>query len=180
MLGMVFTELLEMVEQKFSFDLADAVIARAGARGAYTAVGDYPDTELMALVGALSDETGVPSQDLLYAYGRHLLGRFIAGFPMFFAGHADALSFLAGLEGRVHTEVRKLYAGSRPPLFELSRAPDGAHLLDYHSSRALWRFAQGLLEACLEHFGHPSEGLGVEDLSGGAGTHVRFTIPAAA
>jgi hypothetical protein len=180
MLGMVFTELLEMVEQAYSFDVADAVIARAGARGAYTAVGEYPDEELMALVSALSAETGVAAPDLLHAYGRHLFGRFVAGFPIFFDGHRDAMTFLAGLEGRVHTEVRKLYAGSKPPLFVLSDGPNGARLLDYHSPRALWRFAQGLLEACLAHFGHDAEGLLVEDLSGGAGTHVRFTIPGVA
>lgn len=180
MLGMVFTELLEMIEQTFSFETADAVIARAGSRGAWTSVGYYPDAELTALVAALSAETNIPEDTLLHAYGRHLFGRFVAGFPSFFADHTDAMSFLAGLESRVHTEVRKLYAGAQPPLFVLGDGPDGARILDYHSPRAMWRFAQGLLEGCLEHFGRDVAGLGVEDLSGGAGTYVRFTIPVAA
>ena len=41
MLGMVFTELVEMVENRFSPELADAVLQEAapGHGGAYTAVG---------------------------------------------------------------------------------------------------------------------------------------------
>lgn len=40
MLGMVFTELLEMVEEVWSFEVADAVLARAGSSGVYTSVGE--------------------------------------------------------------------------------------------------------------------------------------------
>lgn len=177
MLGMVFTELLEMVEQQHSFALADRIVEKAGARGSYTSVGDYPDSELVALVVALSEETGTPVPQLLRAYGRHLFGRFYAGFPQFFADSPNAAHFLAGLESRVHTEVRKLYPQARPPVFELVRTPQGEHVLDYVSQRGLAEFAWGLLEAVLEHYGHDPAQLRVEDLSGGSGKHVRFRLP---
>jgi hypothetical protein len=176
MMGMVFTELMEMVESKFSFDVADAVLARAGARGSYTSVGNYPDEELTAIVVALSAETGVAVPDLLQAYGDHLFGRFHALYPMFFEGHADAPAFLRGLETRVHTEVRKLYPAAHPPIFEWANLPDGALQLDYRSPRGLGRFAEGLLRACLRHYGDVHAVHAVEDLSGGSGTHVRFII----
>jgi hypothetical protein len=177
MLGLVFTELLEMVESKHSFDLADEVLTRAGASGAYTSVGDYPDAELGAIVRALSEVTGTPAGDLLHAFGVHLFGRFQAGFPMFFVDHRDAFAFLEGLESRVHVEVRKLYSSARTPSFVLHPEADGARVLEYRSERGLWRFALGLLEATLAHFGHTAGPVVVEDVSEGAGTHVRFHVP---
>jgi hypothetical protein len=176
MMGMVFTELLDMVESRFSLDVVDAVVERAGARGSYTSVGYYDDDELMRLVGALSAETSMPVSDLLHAYGHHLFGRFVALFPMFFAPHDSATAFLSGLESHVHTEVRKLYANARPPLFSLQRSGDGSWHLEYRSARGLWRFAQGLVEACLAHFGGTQKLVEVCDLSDGAGTHVRFVL----
>jgi hypothetical protein len=118
----------------------------------------------------------VPVPDLLHAYGTHLFGRFLALFPAFFEAHTDARSFLKGLESHVHTEVRKLYPTAHPPMFTWSDLPDGGLALEYRSRRALWRFAQGLLDATLAHYGG-GHGLGaVTDLSDGAGTHVRFDI----
>ncbi len=176
MMGMVFTELLDMVEDKFSLDMVDAVVARAGAKGSYTSVGNYDDAELVKLVVALGDETGIPVPQLLHTYGVHLFGRFVALFPGFFAPHDTAAGFLAGLESHVHTEVRKLYTNARPPLFSLQRNDDGSYFLDYRSARGLWQFAHGLIEACLAHFGSIQKILDVRDLSDGAGTHVRFVL----
>lgn len=177
MLGMVFTELLEMVEQQHSFAVADRVVERANARGAYTSVGYYPDSELVALVQALSAETGTPVPQLLHAYGRHLLGCFRQGFPEFFAQAPTAEIFLGRLESHVHTEVRKLYPTARPPVFELVRTPQGELVMDYVSTRGLADFAEGLLVGLLEHYRVDASGLRREDISGGAGTHVRFRLP---
>lgn len=176
MMGMVFTELFDMVEEKFSLDLVDAVIERSGTRGSYTSVGNYPDEELVSIVVALSETTGIAVPDLLYAYGNHLFGRFVALFPVFFTPHTSAASFLVGLESHVHTEVRKLYSNARPPLFTFESRPDGRLLLEYQSNRGLWQFAHGLLEACLAHFGSGHRVGTITDLSEGAGTHVRFEL----
>jgi hypothetical protein len=176
MMGMVFTELLDMVESRFSLDMVDAVVQRAGAKGSYTSVGNYDDDELVKIVVALSAESGIPVPQLLHTYGVHLFGRFVALFPDFFAPHASATAFLGGLESHVHTEVRKLYANARPPLFSLHRNDDGTLFLDYRSARGLWQFAQGLVEACLVHFGSQQKLADVRDLSEGAGTHVRFVL----
>ena len=176
MMGMVFTELLDMVEGKFSLDMVDAVVERAGAKGSYTSVGNYDDEELSKLVVALSEETGVPVPQLLHTYGVHLFGRFVTLFPNFFAPHDSAPAFFSGLESHVHTEVRKLYANARPPLFLLQHNQDGSLFLDYQSGRGLWQFAQGLIEACLVHFGSQHRVTDVRDLSGNAGTHVRFVL----
>jgi hypothetical protein len=173
-MGMVFTELMEMVETKFSFDLADRVIARSGTRGTWTAVGNYDDAELFAVVTALSEETNLPVSDLLYAYGRHLHGRFMVMYPSFFHDHADAFAFLLGLESRIHTEVRKLWPEARPPLFEPVVTAQGMDLR-YSSRRGLARLARGLLDASFDLHG-PAVVIEEIDLSDGAGTQVMFRV----
>jgi len=105
-----------------------------------------------------------------------LFGRFVTLFPAFFEEHPDAPSFLKGLESHVHTEVRKLYPAAHPPLFTWTDLPNGGILLEYRSRRALWRFAQGLLEATLAHLGGGHRLGAVTDLSDGSGTHVRFEV----
>ena len=67
MLGMVFTELIEMVESRFSPALADSVLRAVPLSndGAYTAVGYYPHEEILALVGELSQRTGITEAERL-------------------------------------------------------------------------------------------------------------------
>jgi hypothetical protein len=176
MMGMVFTELLEMIESSYSLDAVDAVLDRSKSDGVYTSVGYYPDSELVALVQALSEHTGRTIPDLLFAFGQHVFGRFLALYPVFFAHATTAPMFLQGLETRVHTEVRKLYENARPPLFLWEEVGPGRYQLEYRSERGLGAFAHGLLEGCLAHYGHQHVIVDQQDESGGKGTIVRFSL----
>jgi len=154
MKGVVFTEFLEMVESKFSADMVDDIIAGANLPdgGAYTAVGTYPHAELGRLVAQLSKMTGLRIPELLKTYGRYLFGRFYLGFPQFFAEAHESFEFLERIEKFIHVEVRKLYPDAELPTFETLRlAPDHLRMI-YRSPRCLGDFAQGLMEACFDHF----------------------------
>ncbi len=180
MMGMIYTELVDMMEAKFSLDLVDRVLAKARLSGSWTAGGAYPDEELFAMVGALSEETGIPVGDLLHAYGKHLFGVFINGHGRFFEGHTDAFSFLRVLESTVHSEVRRLWPVAVPPLFTPSDLPNGTFTLRYQSERGMARLAKSLLESSIEHFGPPLD-IVEEDRSEGAGKDVLFhLVPAKA
>ena len=71
MKGVVFTEFLDMVEQRFSADMVDDIIddAQLPHGGAYTAVGTYPHGEMVAMVVALSQRSGVAVPDLIRTFG---------------------------------------------------------------------------------------------------------------
>lgn len=176
MMGMVFTELLDMIEQTHSLDVVDAVLERAGLAGAYTSVGNYDDAELGALVAALHAETGAPVDDLLEAFGHHVFHAFVRAHGAYFAPHDTAVSFLRVLESHVHVEVRKLYPDARPPLFEVTHDEPAKFILDYRSDRGLYVFASGLIAACLTHFGNAHRMTAMTDLSEGQGTHVSFVL----
>src|SRR5688500_10275861 len=96
MKGVVFTEFIDMVENRFSLEMAERIISKCDlpSGGAYTAVGTYDHREMVALVAALSNETDTPVPTLLHVYGEHLFGRFVALFPQFFHESGKALEFL--------------------------------------------------------------------------------------
>ena len=155
MKGVVFTEFLEMVEDRFSADMVDDILdeANPASGGAYTAVGTYDHTEIVDLVSSLSRHTGMSANDLLRAFGQHLFGRFVENYPAFFAGINDSFAFLSGIEDIIHAEVRKLYNDAELPCFEIEQHDAQRLVLHYKSSRHFEDLAEGLMLGCIAYFG---------------------------
>ena len=157
MKGVVFVEFLEMVEAEFSADLADDIIddCELPSGGAYTTVGTYDHSEMVSLVGALSQRTGMPAPDLIRAFGEYLFERFHVHHNDFFDGINDSLDFLERIEDVIHVQVRKLYPNAELPRFEIER-PDPDHLrMVYRSDRHMGDLAEGLIRQCIAHYGTP-------------------------
>ena len=74
MKGIVFTELLELVEEKFGYETVDQIISAANLEndGAFTAIGTYDHNDLLKMVVALSQQVGVPVPVLVNTFGKHL------------------------------------------------------------------------------------------------------------
>ena len=148
MLGMVFTEFVEMVEDKISPEAADAMLQAANLPhgGAYTSVGYYPHEEIVQLVGhSLVADRNSGSRSRTQ-FGRHLLGVFTAGHPAFFSAQPSAFDLLASVDQVIHKEVRKLYPQAQLPSFSvLARSADSMDLA-YQSPRSMDDLAFGLIE----------------------------------
>ena len=154
MKGIVFTEFLDMVAQRFSEELVDDMItdARLPHGGAYTSVGTYPHSEMVALVAAMSNRTQLSVDGLLEAFGHHLFGRFYLNYPQFMDSTTDPLEFLMGIETIVHTEVRKLYPDAQLPEFETQRIALDEIAMNYRSAHDFSALALGLIKGCAEHY----------------------------
>lgn len=159
MLGLVFTELVELVEERFSAQMADAILQDVAPAngGAYTAVGYYDHGELVSLVLALSRRTGVPVDTLVEVFGEHLLGRFAQAFPDAFSRCKDLFEFLASIDGQIHVEVRKLYPQAHLPRFEVLERSGHHMVLRYSSPRQMVPLALGLIKGAAQHYGQPCE-----------------------
>jgi len=157
MLGLVFTEFIEMVEDRFSPETADAMLQAVPTEhdGSYTAVGYYAHEELVALVIRLSQLTRVAVPDLVRAFGCHLLGRFTRIYPAMFARHAGFLDFVAAIDSEIHVEVRKLYPQAVLPRFEVLQRDERGMQLLYRSPRRMESLALGLLEGLAAHYRQP-------------------------
>lgn len=176
MKGIVFTELIEMVENDLGFDIADRMITNAKVEngGAYTSVGTYDHSQLIQLVVSLSEETGIEVPELVRAFGKHLFMRFHELYPYFFEGINSAFQFLPMVEKYIHVEVRKLYPDAELPSFECEES-NSTLKMTYTSTRPFADLAEGLILSCIDHFGKL---VNVDrlDLEPGDGTHACFTL----
>lgn len=154
MKGVIFTEFLEMVENKFGFLVADKIVSETTlpSNGVYTAVGTYSHGEMVSLVTALSKEVDMSIPQLLKAYGDHMFGQFVKYYPHFMEEAKDAYEFLAGIENYIHVEVRKLYPDAELPHFKIEQPDDNQLVMLYHSERKMADFAEGLIEGCIRYY----------------------------
>ena len=154
MKGIVFTELMDMVEETFGYEMVDQMLdaCELESNGAYTAVGTYKFEEMQSLLTFLSTNSGLSIGQLMQAFGRYLFNTFQKNYGVFFAGVPDSFTFLESIEDYIHVEVLKLYPDAELPRFSTERVGDKQLIMEYHSERKMGPFAYGLIEKTLEHF----------------------------
>lgn len=159
MKGMIFTEFLEMVEEKFGYEMVDDIVEATSdpEDGAYTSVNTYDHTQLVNLVVALHKKSGIPLRDLLMVYGRHLFAQLVKNYPQLMEGITDPFELLLNIEVLIHTEVRKLYPEANPPRFTGEKIDEKTLKLTYQSHRSMGDVAEGLMHGCADYFGESLE-----------------------
>lgn len=177
MKGIVFTELMDMVEATFGADMIDDVLDECNLEsgGAYTSVGTYDHKELLEIVGALSRHTDIPIRDLVHKYGHHLFSRFHTLMPVFFEKPANAFEFLESVHDYIHVEVKKLYPDAALPHFETQRRGDDTLIMTYRSQCPFADFAHGLMQGCVDFYKENIQIEGVDENSDGEFCRV-FTL----
>ena len=155
MKGIVFTEFLEMVEEKFGYEMVDRIIEGSNlpSNGAYTAIGTYDHAEIVELLTNLSNFTDNQASFLLKEFGRYLFDTFLKNYPVFFDHCKNGFDFLASIDNHIHVEVRKLYPDASLPEFK-SKILHNEMQLQYLSERKMGDLAEGLIEKTMEHFNH--------------------------
>lgn len=154
MKGMVFTELVEFVEEKFGFDVADSMIEASllPSKGSYTQAANYSFDELLAIVSKLSEITGIEVPILIETYARHLFGRIVGLYPPMTKGFTSALPFIAQVDTFIHPAVKKLYPDADLPSFKLVTLSDTELVIDYVSDKSLMSMAVGLMHGAADFF----------------------------
>lgn len=155
MLGLVFCEFSDFVEEAFGEAALDEILSLDGlaSGGVYTRVGVYPHQEMFALVKGAAAQAGLPATEILVRFGRHLAGRFTEGFPEMFAAAPTLIELLASVDQKIHVEVRKLYPDAELPRFDVRSMSADQIELEYTSHCRLEHLAQGLIEGVAAHYG---------------------------
>ncbi len=176
MKGIVFTQFLEMVEEKFDYDMVNTIIQKSELpnNGAYTSVGKYNISELRTLVYNLHKETDIPLSDLFKDFGAYFF-TFLARNYSHFLERADTLfDFFNSIHNHIHVEVKKLYPDAELPAFETLSINDQEMVMKYTSEKKLGDFAKGLLAKSAEYF---NENVTITSKSlNESGTQIQFNI----
>ncbi|AUD03322.1 heme NO-binding domain-containing protein [Spirosoma pollinicola] len=155
MKGIVFTEFLEMIEDKFGYELVDQLLEESDlpSGGIYTAIGTYDHAEMVTLVSGLSKRMDIPVPDLLRSYGQYMFTSFTRSYRPFVERADSAFALLSSVQHYIHVEVRKLYPDAELPHFTIEQPAENHLRMHYISERKLADFAHGLIEGCLATFG---------------------------
>lgn len=177
MKGMVFTELVEFVENKFGFDTLDAMLEASmlEEKGAYTQAANYSYEELVAIVSRLAEITNSPAGDLIEAYGRHLFGRIVNLYPPMVANFSSSLAFISQVDTFIHPEVKKLYPDADLPSFKLITLSENELIIDYKSNKPLMSLARGLMLGAADFF-HETIEILEDNQADETGRLARFTV----
>lgn len=151
MKGVVFNVVEAVVTELYGADTWDDLLDAAGVEGAYTALGNYDDQEMLRIVDAAAGATGLAVDDLWRTVGRLALPKLAARLPDVVARTGDARSFLMGVNDIIHPEVRALYPEAVPPVFEFEETPSDL-VVRYRSARRLDALAEGLMIGCGDLF----------------------------
>ncbi len=145
MKGIIFNVAEKAVVELLGAEAWEDLLDDAGVDGDYTALGTYPDDELVALVVAAAERTGHDPADVQRLVGRHALAHLVASLDGFIDRDAHVFDFLSSIHTIIHVEVKKLDPNSKPPDIEPNRISDDELQLTYRSERGLSPLAEGLI-----------------------------------
>lgn len=154
MKGIVFTEFLELVENKFGIETVDEIIELSNLEsgGIYTSVGTYNFSEMLQLVSHLSGITKLSVNELLYTYGVHFFSVIEKIHGNILNQYNDPVELLSSIENHIHVHVRKIYPDAELPYFEISKEKENKLTMIYYSERAMYTFAKALIEKSFSHY----------------------------
>ncbi|WP_407264367.1 heme NO-binding domain-containing protein [Tenacibaculum maritimum] len=154
MKGIVFTEFLDLVEDKFGLEMVDKIIlaSELESGGVYTSIGTYRFSEMLQLLQNLSKNTGVSTDDLLLIYAEHFFSILEESYPGLLKTYKDPIEMLASIENHIHVEVQKIYPDAELPTFIVKEKTEKSLILIYKSNRAMHHFGLGLMNKTFEYF----------------------------
>jgi len=156
MKGVVFNILDSLIVEKFGDEMMETIydeVVFTSDAPPFIGPETYPDSDLLQIVALLSEKTGIPATDLVFAFGRFMFPVLANEFPVFFEGITSPLEFLETVDGIIHVEVKKLFAQAAPPSIRIDRVDAEHAVVHYRSERKLCRLMEGLLEGVAAHFG---------------------------
>jgi hypothetical protein len=153
--GVLFNVAEDVVDETVSEAAWDQALRSACLAGVYTSLGDYPDEDLFAIVGALSQSTGSTPEQVLRLVGEHGYRHLVDRQPDLVAGISDLGTLLHHLEDVIHPEVAKLHPNAEPPSFTITDLGPTSWQVDYRSRRQLCQLAEGLIAGAAVGFGTP-------------------------
>jgi predicted hydrocarbon binding protein len=152
MKGIVFNLLEEVVSRHHGLATWDTLLETVELEGAYTSLGNYPDEEIVKLVGAASAALGQPPGEVLRWFGREAMPFLAERYPEFFTAHQTTRPFILSLNNVIHAEVHKLYPGAVCPHFRHVEDNGETLRLAYRSPRKLCDLAHGFIEGASVYY----------------------------
>jgi predicted hydrocarbon binding protein len=151
--GIIFNLLEEAVTRRFGAAAWAEMLATVDV-GGYLPFDRYPDDELFRLLGALPVAPEMDADERLRWFGRAAVPLLAERYPLIFAPHRSAESFLLTLNAILHPGGPPADVEAGPLDLEvLEVEPPGGLVLAYRSARRLCALAEGFVTGTADYYG---------------------------
>ncbi|MEO1996931.1 MAG: heme NO-binding domain-containing protein, partial [Planctomycetaceae bacterium] len=115
--GTVFFHLHRYAEQTWGQNIWSQLFVKAGlTETSYSPAGVHPDEDIVALVNAAAELTGLASAEILARFGEYLAPELVALFPSLVDANWQTLDLIANAEHVIHEAVRAQNPDASPPV----------------------------------------------------------------
>lgn len=155
--GIVLKGLKDFVVSEYDRDAWQAIQRDSGVgETVYVPLTEYDDADVLALVGAASEATGVDVPTLLDEFGQFLVPPLVETYGVHVDEDWTGLELLANVETYIHTALRaKQLSSYTPPNLRAEWDGDDRVRLTYASDRELCALAKGLIRGVGTHYEEP-------------------------
>ena len=151
--GLIFLQLQKFAKQQAGPQAWEILLQEAQLpTKTYSAVRDYPDEEVLAIVGAASRVLKLPADAILHAFGEFIAPELLKLYGRLLQPDWKTLSVIEHTEKLLHAAVRVGNPGATPPVLECIRTTDDEVQILYSSERQLCSLAKGLVNGIARHF----------------------------
>lgn len=123
----------------------------------YLPIQEYPDDDMIALVGAASRTLDLPAETILEEFGKFIAPSLVGLYRTLVKPEWKTLDLLENTEQTIHTVVRARNRGARPAKLQVVRTGENSVDLTYHSERRLCAVAKGIVQGVATHYGETVE-----------------------
>jgi hypothetical protein len=153
--GVIFNVVEEVVTDELGAGTWDTLVDTCPVSGSYTSIGTHDDAELLALVGGITETTGLPANDAVVLAGRRGFGRLASRHSNLVDNVSGSRDLLGQLNDVIHPEVLKLYPEAAVPHFAVLSDEGNSVEVLHESEKQLCRLAEGLILGAADHFDEP-------------------------
>jgi hypothetical protein len=152
--GIIHLELQKFVTERYG-ERAWQTLSQKAELGdeIFTPLRAYPDELMFRLVRAAVDLTLTPAEQILEAFGEHLVSGYLALYGNLLKPEWRTIDVIEHTEETIHRVVRMRQPGAEPPLLKAQRTAHDEVVLFYDSHRRLCAVARGIGRGIANHFG---------------------------
>ncbi len=153
MYGIFHVEIQHYIETQYGRDLWTAILKRAGLKNRiYMTVSTYLDSEVVEIMKAASDLTGVPVETLLEDFGAFIVPSLMNTYEPLIDPKWSMADLLLNLEEAVYRVIRTRSPGAHPPRMTFERVGPHQLRLHYDSPRRLPALAVGFVKGIAVYY----------------------------
>lgn len=124
----------------------------------YFPVQDYPDEEVLQLVGTASDALNIPIPDILEDFGAYIGPKLLTFYHMYLKDKSmKTFDVIEAAGARIHDVLHEHNPNRKPPMLTTHRKSDNVLYIHYQSHRKLCPIVSGIIRGLGDNFNEQLE-----------------------